>query len=581
MKKIIITLVSTIFVFVLTLSFTNQYISKKTVEAADSLVTDKMDDFCLDFDNDLLMTKNAVYSFLAGHLITNTKHNPDCFFVDDDRLGFLTEELQKNFKGFLTANPYYDNVVLIIEKEHSGPLSQDSYYAPKLSQDQDYVYDLAKHYDISESRNLKKCKSTLKSFWTLPSESSGNLHKLVYFIVPICRNSDGGFVGAFCLSLNISTLDKKIKKNLPYGTTDSEMLIVSDDSTIIASYPHVYEQFQSYLSLKEKIMARVSVSVHEAKERKVIDYNGTEYFHYERTLKNAPWKIITGCTSRAVYAKANSVKEVVLVTSLIGMLLMLVSCVVIMLQIYHTNRKKMAAEQELNMASDVQMSLLRKRDYVGVGSSLHAYIKPAREAGGDLYDYVEVDGKLVFCIGDVSGKGMSAALFMTQVISLFRSAVKKSVDPSCILSSINEVMSENNPDMTFCTLFVATLDGTHLTFSNAGHNKPVLLSSTPSLLQISSNIAVGIMADYPYTSETSTIQQGDSLLLYTDGVTEAKNKSRKLYGEQRMLEVLSSRTSNAPQPCTDLLLSSVNSFVNGAEQSDDITILTIQCTPDR
>lgn len=577
MKKIIITLSITILVFVLTLLFTNQYISDKAMESSDALVMQKIDNISSDFDDDLLMTKNAVYSFLAGNLIKNTKRDPDCFYVDDNRLKYFVDDVKEDFESFLTANPYYENVVMIIEKDKAAPLSQKSYYAPILRQGEEGIHDLAEYYDLSKSINLKKVKNTLKSFWALPSDASGKLHKLLYFFVPICRNSDGNYLGAFCLSMNISTLDKKIEKNLPYGKEESEMIIISDDSTIIASYPNSYENFKSYINLKEKIEEQVPVSVEDTSERKIINYNGTEYFQYERELKNAPWKIIAGCTSKAVYEGANTIKHMVLTTSLIGMLLMLISCVVIMLQIYNANRKKIAAEDELNMASNVQMSLLRKRDYEGNGNSLHAYIKPAREAGGDLYDYVEVDGKLVFCIGDVSGKGMPAALFMTQVISLFRSAVKHSVDPSFILSSINEVMSDNNPDMTFCTLFVATLDGTNLTFSNAGHNKPLLLSSAPSFLQTTSNIAVGIMAKYPYKSETYTMQQGDTLLLYTDGVTEAKNKSHKLYGEQRMIDVLSSRTDNAPLPCTDLLLSSVNSFVNGAEQSDDITILTIQC----
>lgn len=577
MNKIIVTLAITIFVFVQTLFVTNSYISDKSVETSNDVVSQKMENISTGFDDDMLMTKNAVYSFLAGQFITDVKRNPDCFFVDDNSVSSMTEGVQKEFASFLNANPYYKNAALIIEKDTLPPISQKSYYAPILEQGKDHIDDLAECYDLSKSKNLAKCKKTLKSFWALPTEKSDKFRKLVYFYVPICRYSNSTFVGAFCLSLDISTLDEKLEKNIPYGLSDSEMLIISEDSTIIASCPQSYKQYQSYRVLREKTMTKASVSVSKSKDCKIIDYNGTEYFQYERTLSNAPWTIIAGCKSQAVYAKANDMKRVVLITSLIGMFLMFVSCIAIMLQVYHANRKKIAAEQELNLASNVQMSILQKMDREGVGSSLHAYIKPAREAGGDLYDYVEVNGKLVFCIGDVSGKGISAALFMTQVISLFRSAVKQSVDPSRILSSINDVLAENNPTMMFCTLFVATLDGTNLTFSNAGHNKPILLSSTPSFLQMASNIAVGIMANYPYKSETYTMHDGDSLLLYTDGVTEAKNKSHKLYGEQRMIDALIARKDNAPMPCTNLLLSSVNLFVNGAEQSDDITILTIQC----
>lgn len=578
MKKITITIGITISVFVLTLLVTNQYVSTKSVEAADAQVMEKMDNLCYDFDNTLHMSKNAVYSFLAGNLFTNTKSNPDCFFVDDEKLKYIYEGLQEDFYDFLNANPSYEDVLFVIEKDKTEPLTKDSYYAPILTQEKDEIYNLADFYDLSKSENLKKCKNTLKSFWTLPSDMSGKLHKFVYFFVPICRNSDKSYIGAFCLSLNISTLDNKIEENLPYGVSDSKMIIVSDDSTIIASYPHDYKEFESYLSHKEKIRIKKAHSVDETSERKIINYQGNEYFLYERTLNNAPWKIVTGCTSNAVYAKANDINKVVLITSLIGMFLMLVSCIVIMLQIYRSHRKRIAAETELSMASKVQTALLRKIDYESADKSFHAYIKPAREAGGDLYDYAEVNGKLVFCIGDVSGKGMPAALFMTQVISLFRSAVKRSDDPAVIITSINDVLCENNPDMTFCTLFVGSIDGNTMKFANAGHNKPLLLhsASAPSFIPMVSNIAVGIMGGYPYQHEEYKLHKGDSILLYTDGVTEAKNKAHNQYGEARMINTLNTRSSNNPRHCTNLLLSSVRFFTNGAEQSDDITILTIQ-----
>lgn len=573
MKKIIITLSITILVFVLTLLFTNRYISNKAIESSDALIMQKIDNISSDFDDDLLMTKNAVYSFLAGNLIKNTKRDPDCFYVDDNRLKYFVDDVKEDFESFLTANPYYENVVMIIEKDKAAPLSQKSYYAPILTQGEEGIYDLAEYYDLSKSINLKKVKNTLKSFWALPSDASGKLHKLLYFFVPICRNSDGNYLGAFCLSMNISTLDKKIEKNLPYGKEDSEMIIMTDDSTIIASYPHTYKKFESYNSLEERLRKKVPLSIEETSKKNIIDYNGKEYFQYERDLKNAPWKIIAGCSSKAVYEGANTIKHMVLTTSLIGMLLMLISCVVIMLQIYYANRKKIAAEQELNMASNVQMSLLRKRDYEGNGNSLHAYIKPAREAGGDLYDYVEVDGKLVFCIGDVSGKGMPAALFMTQVISLFRSAVKHSVDTSYILSSINEVLCDNNPDMTFCTFIVGILQGNELTFCNAGHNRPVILrkGKVPELLKMRPNIALGLMKSFPYVNESLTLASGDTLLLYTDGVTEAMNARHDQFEESRLIDILSS----APDDYIASVLSGVESFVGNHEQSDDITLLSI------
>lgn len=576
MKKVITTLGIAIAVFVVTLYITNSYISSKSIEAADSMVMQKMDEFCSDFDGDLLMTKNAVYGFLAGNLIADTTRSTDCFFVDDDKMRFFRDGLQEHLAAFLNANPYYESATFIIEKDTAAHASKESYYAPLLRQGSDSLIDLARNYDISQSRSIKKCKATLKPLWALPSKKSNRT--MVCFYVPLCRKHDGSFFGAFSITLNISTIESKIENHLPYGSEDSEMIIATEDDEIVSAFPPIYKDYTSYLDLRNSVSENVSDVVNDTvNKRKVINYGGTKYFQYVRRLKCAPWRIITACKTDAVYAESNRLMNVVLITSFIGMLLMLVSCIVVMLQIYYTHRKKEAAERELNMASRVQMSLLRERDYGAQNCNIHAYIQPAREAGGDLYDYVMVDGKLVFCIGDVSGKGMPAALFMTQVMSLFRSAVKHSTEPSAILSYINEVMADDNPDMTFCTLFVGTLDGTTLTFANAGHDSPLLLPSlnAPHFIPMDSDFPIGVEPDCEYSSDTYTLQKGDAIVLYTDGITEAKNKLHELYGEQRIIETLSARTENSPQHCTDLLLSSVRSFVNGAEQSDDITILTI------
>lgn len=572
MKRIIITLCLAIGVFLITLLITNSYISNKSATAADNMVMLKMDSFCDDFDGDLLMTKNVVYGFLAGNLIADSTRSADCFFVDEDKMRFFDRGLQEHLAAFLSTNPYYVSAMFIIQKDSA----RQSYYAPLLTQGADHIVDFALRYDFSHSEALDKCRTTMRSFWNQPTVQEGK--KIVCFYVPICRKHDGSFLGAFTIALNISTIDRKIERHLPYGKKDSEMVIIDDKGEIVSAFPYVYQNYSSYSELYNTVLKHVTTLEEDTvKGRIIIDYKGTKYFQYQRKLKCAPWTIVTGCKSSAVYAESDRLQNVVLITSFIGMLLMLVSCIVVMMQIYRTHRRKEAAEHELNMASRVQMSLLRKRDNESRQYAIHAFIQPAREAGGDLYDYVQIDGRLIFCIGDVSGKGMPAALFMTQVMSLFRSAVKHSTEPSFILNYINEVMADDNPDMTFCTIIVATLDGTTLTVANAGHNRPLLLQglATPQFLPTESDMPIGIEPDNEYFSETFTLNVGDTLMLYTDGVTEAMDKSRQQYGEQRMIEALASRTANTPQHTTDILLASVTGFVNEAEQSDDITVLAI------
>lgn len=579
MKKIIITLSITILVFVMTLFITNRYITSKSIETADTMVDQKMEAFRADFDVDLQMTRNVVYSFLSANLLGKTAGDSDCLYVNDNGMEFFGKHLQEHLSSFLKVNPYYFSAMFIIEKDSRQPLTKDSYYAPIISVENPTLHDLAKMQDISQSNSIKKCKESRKAMWSLPSERSGVRKKLVTYYVPIFRDSDNSFFGAFVLSINIATIDSELEIYLPYKNHGSEIFLISETNDIISSYPTIYRGSPSHALLDNSHNKSRVIINDSTKQRKVLEYDKKEYFLYERTLKNSPWKIVIACNSNAVYSDAYRMRNVIYITSLIGMLLMLVSCVVIMIQIYHTNREKVEAEKELNMASKVQMSMLRKKDHENATSSLSAFIQPAREAGGDLYDYVEVDGKLVFCVGDVSGKGMSAALFMTQIVSLFRSATKRSTDPSVIVSSINEVLSDNNPDMTFCTLFVGTLEGNNLLFCNAGHNAPLGIpandSDTPSFLPMMSNIAIGIMRGFQYSTETYALHQGDAIMFYTDGVTEAKNKSHQLYGEERIISSLVSRKGNAPDYCNRLVISSVRDFVKGAVQSDDITLVTI------
>lgn len=542
------------------------------------MIMQKMDNFRQDFDGDLLMTKNAVFSFLAGNLLLDTQRNSECFYIDDEKMAFFKAPLKQHLAAFLSANPYYESAMFIIEKDTTPPLTQKSFYAPLLIKGEDNLTDLALSYDLSLSPAIKTCKATLKPLWTLPSQR--NNKKIVCFHVPICRKSDGSYFATFSISLNISTIDDKIARHLPYGEKDSEMVITDQNGRIVSAYPNIYKDFKLYSDIWDKLGNNVTdLTIDTENNRRIINYNGTEYFQYRHTLKCAPWTIITGCKSDAIYAEANNLKRTVIITSLIGMLLMLISCIVVTKQIHLTYRKKQAAEQELDMASKVQMSLLRKNHHDTPGHTLYAYLNPARQAGGDLYDYADVDGKLIFCIGDVSGKGMPAALFMTQVMSLFRSAVKHSADPAFILTYINQVLADDNPDMTFCTLFVATLQDNTLTYANAGHDNPLLLTTpthaTPTFLSTDSDFPIGIEPDCQYTSGTYTLQQGDTILLYTDGVTEAMDRSHQLFGAQRIVDTLSSRTDNDPHHAVTQLLSSVATFVNGAEQSDDITILAI------
>ena len=615
MKRIIITLLTTILVFLATLFVVNDFIRQQAVEEADEKITMMLDAFRQSMDHDLLMTENSVYSFLAA-FDKQSNDNVDYVAVDERDENFLEPRLKRQLSSFLDANPYYRWAAFVFQTDSLGA-TKESFRAYSLEQDADSFVNLAATYDFSTSENIKHCRSTKHSTWALPSAHSPMAGQIVSYYVPLCRHSDGAFLGVFVVNVTVSTINQKLVNHLPYGKQHSEMVVATNDHRVIASYPSTYTDHTLSTDLEASLEKQGKAYVGETGNGgHIVRYKGNTYFQFTRHLKNAPWQVHTVCNADAVYAKSHHIGRILLLTSVLGMLLMLVSCVAVSFQVRKTHLARQAAEHELTMAASVQASILRQPQAHTPHAQLSAFIRPAREAGGDLYDYAERDGKLIFCIGDVSGKGMPAALFMTQVVSLFRSAVRLSTRPSDIVASINNVLAEANPDMTFCTLFVAQLDGSQLTFCNAGHDPALLLSPTAgcSFIQQQSNIAVGLLPDYPYTDQHATLQPGDTLLLYTDGVTEAKNRKHHMFGQQAILTTLqplvaSTQTSNPASPQASpqassptqeeapllrrgggevsplplrrgggevtTLINALTAFVDGAEQSDDITILSV------
>ena len=242
------------------------------------------------------------------------------------------------------------------------------------------------------------------------------------------------------------------------------------------------------------------------------------------------------------------------------------------------SEKKEKMENELNIARSIQMSMIPKtfppfpdRDDLDIS----AVIVPAKEVGGDLYDYFIRDGKLYFCIGDVSGKGVPAALVMAVTRSLFHSVATHEHTSAHIVNTMNKSMSEMNDSNMFVTFFcgILNLDDGHLDFCNAGHNAPVIISGARKELELIPNLPLGIMEDFVFKSQKAVLKDDDALFLYTDGLTEAENINQDLFGEERMMDVLSTRRDSTNH--LKAMAKAVKQFVGDAPRSDDLTMLFI------
>ena len=237
-------------------------------------------------------------------------------------------------------------------------------------------------------------------------------------------------------------------------------------------------------------------------------------------------------------------------------------------------------ESELRIARDIQMSMIPAGNLESEGLDLFASMTPAKEVGGDLYDYFLENNRLYFSIGDVSGKGVPASLFMAQTIRLFRAMAKQHYGPAEICNRINNELTENNDNGMFITMFIGLVDLTtgRLEFCNAGHNPPVLGGDADggNFLQMIPNAPIGLWQGLEYEGEVIESIKGKPLFIYTDGLNEAENKEQVQFGDEHMLEVLrDTHFANAMQ-VVESLKRKVEAHRDGAEPNDDLTMMCLK-----
>jgi sigma-B regulation protein RsbU (phosphoserine phosphatase) len=238
---------------------------------------------------------------------------------------------------------------------------------------------------------------------------------------------------------------------------------------------------------------------------------------------------------------------------------------------------------DLRIAREIQMGILPADVAAvteGTGLEAHAILEPAQAVGGDLYEVLRTpEGNLVIVMGDVSGKGIPAALFMAVTMTLVRAMAPDSRRPEDILRRVSDALVSHNPRSMFVTLFCATYDVPtgQLTYASAGHPAAVLVrEGQASFLPMKSDLAAGITTGLSAPSQSVNLQEGDLVVFYTDGVTEAFNAVGTLYGEPQLLEALGRLSGHTAAETTAALLRSVREHAADYPQSDDIAVLALK-----
>ena len=457
-------------------------------------------------------------------------------------------------------------------------------------------------------------------YWSEPYfDEAGAKDKLCTFALPL-HNAEGKAVAVMGIDISLEWLSDLL--DVTHVFPSSHNLLISRSGKLLACPNDSLVLHATIQEATAKIEDTTAQNINrrmmkgETGKAQVVDENGKKQLVYFAPMDHG-WSMAVVCPEKEMYRELYRFS----IRLLLLMLIMLLLLGYILWRVERNfrklqkiNREKDRIGNELHIASEIQKGMLTKtfppypdRDDIDVFGSLVS----AKEVGGDLYDFHIRDEKLFFCIGDVSGKGVPAALVMAVTRSLFRSIVAHEASPERIVMTINDAMAEMNETNMFVTFFIGVLDlpTGRLRYCNAGHCPPLLLGTSVKTVRVEANIPLGLVNGWKFVGQELQLQPQSFIFLYTDGVTEAENVNCQQFGEERMHKVAedfmlrlkanngdgqhdddglsaplstksadNSRATNKAAALITQMSEAVHVFVDGAEQSDDLTMLTVQYT---
>ena len=401
------------------------------------------------------------------------------------------------------------------------------------------------------------------------------------YSVPV-HDEKGKTVGVVGADIALDWLEEVVEEGKFYKST--QRFIVTEKGHLLAGKDS---------KLFQKVHQLVKADEDRAGLETILDEKGDErhvYFH--PVGGNTNWILVSIQNDKEVFSKLAKIRTTLLLPVLAGLIL-------IGFIVWRTSRnlerlRKVNAEKdriggELRVASQIQQSMLPHSLIAHDDVDIFGSLVPAREVGGDLYDYFIRDEKLFFCIGDVSGKGAPSAMVMGVIHSLFRAFSAHENNPARMMQAINEISCQGNESNIFVTMFIGVLDlpTGRLRYCDAGHDAPIVLRSEGQEVSgerlvhipVVPHLPVGVFDDVNYGVQETLLKPDSTLFLYTDGLTEAKNAAHKLFGLKRLEEVLQGDCPIQPRELIETITRQVHQFVGDAQQSDDLTMVAIHYTP--
>lgn len=473
----------------------------------------------------------------------------------------------------------------------------------------------AGEFDYTKHGFYKYIQEKKTNSWIGPYDDAYLKEKLVTFAVPI-YDFTGDTVAVFGIDIDPRSLGDTLNYRHIYPSSFDFLL--SEDGELIAgpSDPRLQKKVEYAIRVISDSTFK-KTWVEEGRIRTCYYYDedeGDDLSLFFANIKGEPhWQVAVVCYDDEVYAPLLRLRLYLLLFSLLAFGILLYMIHRFAKEEMQLNRKTLEQERtngELRIASNIQQTLLPADELPQKGIAdvcVEGRLIPAKAVGGDLYNAFVRDGKLFFCIGDVSGKGVPSALIMAIIQALFRNIASKESNPAQIMNQLNETACRNNKANIFVTLFAGVLDlpTGHLRYCNAGHELPILIrhssSQTPAgpdgttfnsqlstcqlansqltIIEATPNLPVGIFPDIDYKMQTMTMEPGTTLFLYTDGLTEARNVHNKMFGRDRVLQMIEESGTTEPKQLVETAIAKWKQFVQNTEQSDDLTLLAVNYTP--
>ena len=495
------------------------------------------------------------------------------------------------------------------------------------------------HYEYFYMDWYQLCKLLDRPVWTEPfidynPEDIYSKDMIASYCKPI-KDKSGKYVGTISVDLSLTWLSNTISAVKPYPHSYSIMIgqggtfFVHPDSTKL----FFHTIFTETLEPEDTALTALGHAMQRGEEgmrQLVID--GQESYVFYKPLGNTGWSVAIVCPESDIFGAFNRLRRAVTIAVLAGLLLLLLVSIQIITrelkplrrladqagiiakgnfdealpesgrvdeigqlsqsfsdmqrslagyieELKQTTAQKASIESELKVASDIQMSMV-PRIFPAFPNrpdiDLYASMTPAKEVGGDLYDFFVQDERLYFCVGDVSGKGIPASLFMAVTRNLFRIVAQQGRSPEEIATQINLILSHDNEQNMFVTMFIgcADLKTGHLDYCNCGHNAPLIDGQFMKLQY--TNRPIGIWEEGGFIGESIDDIRGRQMLIYTDGLNEAENPQKQLFGEHRLQELMAGALSLNSEQVIEMLQEAVERHRDGAAPNDDLTLLCLK-----